>query len=233
MNHSFDIAVAKEVGTNAAVIFQSIAFWCQHCEANGKNYHDGLYWTYNSVKAFSDIFPYLSRQQINTALEKLIAAGFIVKSNYNKSAYDRTAWYAVTEKGKSISQKYEMDSPNCRNGFCQNTEPIPVTNTDKDTNTQDGFDRFWAVYPRRVSKVSALRAWTKLKPDEELIEVIMTDIEHRKEGEWKNQDVRYIPHPATYLNQRRWEDEQTTKDDDWHEPDLEDVLRRGGYYPED
>ena len=103
----------------------------------------------------------------------------------------------------------------------------------RDDTTQAGFDRFWAVYPRRVAKVRALRAWTKLKPDEELIEAIITDVERRKEGEWKGQDVQFIPHPATYLNQRRWEDEQATKEDEWHEPDLEDILRRGGYYPED
>lgn len=236
MNHSFDIAVAKDVGVNAAVIFQNIAFWCEHSRANGTNYHDGAYWTYNSNKAFGELFPYLTSKAIRGALQKLIDADYIKTGNYNSQKYDRTLWYSLTKKGNSIFQKGQIEMPERANRNARKGEPIPDINPDINHDikgTQNGFDRFWAVYPRRVSKEMAVRAWKKLKPDEGLIEVIMTDIEHRKEGEWKNQDIRYIPHPATYLNQRRWEDEQTTKEDEWHEPDLEEVLRRGGYYPED
>lgn len=65
------------------------------------------------------------------------------------------------------------------------------------------FATFWQGYPRRVAKAAARRAWGKAHPH---LDAIMRDLERRAAaGEWS--DPRYIPHPATYLNQRRWEDE--------------------------
>lgn len=102
MNHSFQVNVATEYGVNAAIIFENLGYWITKNEANGENFHDGTYWTYNSRKAFCALFPYLSDRQIQTALKKLVDGGLIITGNYNKSAYDRTCWYALTDKGKEL-----------------------------------------------------------------------------------------------------------------------------------
>lgn len=70
-----------------------------------------------------------------------------------------------------------------------------------------GFDVFYENYPRRVARAGAERSWNKLHPNQILLEKILKDLERRKKGEWKDQEKRFIPYPATYLNQRRWEDE--------------------------
>lgn len=111
MKHMFDIEIAQQYGINAAVILDNMYFWVEKNRANEMNYYDGRYWTYNSVKAFSRLFPYLSPRAINTALKKLIDDGLIVTGNYNTSSYDRTLWYAITEKGFSIMQKCKMEEP--------------------------------------------------------------------------------------------------------------------------
>ena len=134
MNHMFDAAIAVRYGVNAAILFQNIAYWCEHSRANGKNYYDGLYWTFNSVKALQELFPYMTANQINSAIKKLVDAGLVVKGNYNRSAYDRTTWYAVTEKGKSIYEKSEMDFEETPNQFPENQKPIPDINTDINTD---------------------------------------------------------------------------------------------------
>ena len=138
--HNFDIDIAEKYGVNAAIILNNMYFWIKKNEANNVNFYDGCYWTYNSVKAFCDLFPYLSKSQITTALKKLEAAGVIKTGNYNKSAYDRTTWYAFTEMGnkllgiannksqKSISDFNEMDYENNENGNSTNSEPIPDNN---------------------------------------------------------------------------------------------------------
>lgn len=74
------------------------------------------------------------------------------------------------------------------------------------------FDQFWNIYPRKVNKTDALNAWTKLKPDPLLFEQIVTavKISATENPQWIQQDGRFIPHPATYLNNRRWEDEFPT-----------------------
>jgi hypothetical protein len=139
----FDIEVAKQVGVVAAILFQNIAFWCMHCEANGTNYHDGLYWTYNTNKAFCELFPYMSSKTIRNALQKLVDAGLIVTGNYNEKAYDRTIWYALSQKGKCIFQKGQMDIPERANAISQKGEPIPYINTDinPDINTDINVKR--------------------------------------------------------------------------------------------
>ena len=70
------------------------------------------------------------------------------------------------------------------------------------------FNRFWAIYPNKTGKQAALKAWSKLKPSEELTKVILDAVEYQKTWEkWTKDNGRYVPNPATWLNQGRWEDE--------------------------
>lgn len=131
--HMFDPQIAKEYGVNAAIIFQNLAYWIEHNRANETNFHDGRYWTYNSVRAFAELFPYLTDKQIRGALEKLEDGGMILVGNYNKSAYDRTRWYALAEKGLSICTKGQMNFTDRENENAHEGEPIPDINTDVTT----------------------------------------------------------------------------------------------------
>lgn len=93
--HSFDPRIAAKVGVNAAVLYQNIVWWCEKNAANNNNEHDGRHWTYNSVKAWSALFPYMSQKQIRTALDRLEAEGLVLSGIYNKMGKDRTKWYAA------------------------------------------------------------------------------------------------------------------------------------------
>ena len=83
--HCFDVDVAKRYGVNCAVILNNIYHWITKNEANGENFYDGYYWTYNSTKAFNDLFPYLTQKQIETALKKLRDEGILITGNYNEN----------------------------------------------------------------------------------------------------------------------------------------------------
>lgn len=131
--HVFDSQIAQEYGVNAAIIFQNLAYWIEHNRANETNFYDGRYWTYNSVRAFTELFPYLTDKQIRGALKKLEEGGMILVGNYNKSAYDRTRWYALTEKGLSIYTKGQMNFADRENENAHEGEPIPDINTDVTT----------------------------------------------------------------------------------------------------
>lgn len=67
------------------------------------------------------------------------------------------------------------------------------------------FADLWPIYPKRVAKQSAEKAFRKLKPGE--IEAAIADVKRRVAGEWRDKDPQYIPNLATYLNGRRWNDE--------------------------
>lgn len=70
------------------------------------------------------------------------------------------------------------------------------------------FDRFWAAYPRKVAKPDAARAFAKLAPHPDLVDRMLAALawQCRSEG-WTREGGRFVPHPATWLNARRWEDE--------------------------
>lgn len=125
MTHSFNVEIAQKYGMNAAVIFNNIFYWCEHNRANGRNEHDGLYWTYNSRKAFADLFPYLTERQIRTALDKLIEEGLIVTGNYNTDPRDRTTWYAVTKLGYCIGHESPMQVTSESNASDMEVQPLP------------------------------------------------------------------------------------------------------------
>lgn len=68
------------------------------------------------------------------------------------------------------------------------------------------FDDFWKAWPRREAKKAAMRAWEKLPIASRIAAVSMlpTHVEQwRKEGRARS----HVPHPATWLNGERWEDE--------------------------
>ena len=134
MMHSFDVEIAVEYGINAAILLQNLDFWIAKNKANKENYIDGRYWTYNSIKAYKELFPYMSERQISIALKKLADEGLIVTGNYNNSAYNHTTWYAITEKGKSILQKCKIEAAKMSNRNSKNVKSI-YTDINTDINT--------------------------------------------------------------------------------------------------
>lgn len=97
------------------------------------------------------------------------------------------------------------------------------------------FDKFWSVYPRHEGKQAAVKAFDKLKPDDTMLETMVNAIlKQKRTDQWS--DPRYIPHPATWLNGRRWEDEpakanggkrvlaQEYEQRDYHEEEMQDIL---------
>lgn len=72
----------------------------------------------------------------------------------------------------------------------------------------DGFMTFWAAYPRKDKKAEAAKSYAKIAPDKALQARMLQSIEAFKRTEqWQEADGKYIPYAATWLNQRRWEDE--------------------------
>ena len=69
----------------------------------------------------------------------------------------------------------------------------------------DEFEKFWAAYPRKVGRFDAIKAWDKLKPDDDLLRKIFAGL-HRAISSRQWQDRKYIKHASGWLNGRRWED---------------------------
>jgi hypothetical protein len=77
----------------------------------------------------------------------------------------------------------------------------------------DNFNEFWQMYPRKVDKQRAIRAWCRQANSLEVVESIMAGLTRQLQSQdWRERiardpERRFIPHAATWLNGRRWEDE--------------------------
>jgi hypothetical protein len=135
----FETEHAKKYGVHEAVILYNFIFWIKHNKANKKHFHEGRYWTYNTVKAFEELFPFLTKSQIRTALNNLQSKGAILTGNYNKLSFDRTVWYTVTDElyAENIDDSHLLKITNAfgesdkshllkiTNGIAKNSTTIP------------------------------------------------------------------------------------------------------------
>ena len=108
-------------------------------------------------------------------------------------------------------QVYNHESDNhSSNTIKQETKNKAIKKQNKELNElqEKQFDKFWQAYPKKVSKKQAQKSWKKINPSLELFEKILKALEMAKQTEqWKKDNGKYVPYPATWLNQERWTDE--------------------------
>ncbi|WP_258010475.1 hypothetical protein [Pseudomonas protegens] len=70
------------------------------------------------------------------------------------------------------------------------------------------FESFWKLYPRKANKAAAEKAWKKLKVDADLFAVLAQALAKQATSiDWLKSGGQFIPHAATWLHGKRWEDE--------------------------
>lgn len=122
----------------------------------------------------------------------------------------------ASARAKALKKQQELndrstnvDDPLQRNGNHKDTD----TDTDKNKNNtppmvDDLFPKFWKMYPNKKGKAAAEKAWKKLKVTTDLFRQIAEGLAAQVVCEaWVKDGGQFIPHPATWLNGKRWEDE--------------------------
>ena len=125
MTHQFKVALAKIYGIEEAILIHNFHMWITENKANDRNFFDGRYWTYNSQKAYTELFPYFNEGKIKRIINSLVDRGILMKGNYNTNQYDRTNWYAFTDEGMAIVQKCYIHWSKMTNGRVESERPIP------------------------------------------------------------------------------------------------------------
>jgi uncharacterized protein YdaU (DUF1376 family) len=93
----------------------------------------------------------------------------------------------------------------------RSTDVQPTNNYNKELITNNyidiytDFDSFWAEFPRKIGKEAARKSWNKIRPN--LQDVLKALAWQKQSKQWFEKGGQFIPNPATYLNQHRWEDE--------------------------
>ena len=162
----------------------------------------------------------MKRPDVAEQIKNLLGKSLIgVTQNPNSNGINSYIFQKDWEQWKVLPKKQGVrENPNrvlgktLTEGVREN--PTYKRNNTKETNTKEkdyrSFDTFWKEYPRKVGKVTALKSWTKLSPSDELVTEIMAGLQrHKATKQWSEakEHGRYILHPTTWLNGRRWEDE--------------------------
>ncbi|WP_218239550.1 DUF1376 domain-containing protein [Pseudomonas sp. Choline-02u-1] len=122
----------------------------------------------------------------------------------------------ASARAKALKKQQELNDRSTnvddtlqRNGNHKDTD----TDTDKNKNNtppmvDDLFPKFWKMYPNKKGKAAAEKAWKKLKVTADLFGQIAEGLAAQVVCEaWVKDGGQFIPHPATWLNGKRWEDE--------------------------
>lgn len=126
--YQFNIQLAKLYGVDEAIFCGKIYEQVRWAEANGVNLHeyDGKTygWCENSFRAFSIIFPFWSKKQLERIVKSCKDKGLVIAYNFNDNTHSRTLWYTVTDAArpqmeKCISPNGEMEISKTRNGNLQ------------------------------------------------------------------------------------------------------------------
>ena len=137
-----------------------------------------------------------------------------------KQSIDLTASKAETLRqnglkgGRPVSKDNQSEANESKNNQSKANKSLN-NNSNNNCNSNnnkkditDRFERFWKEYPRHVAKQDAFKKFEKLNPDDQLLEVMIKAVEQQKKSEqWTKDGGQFIPHPATWINQKRWEDE--------------------------
>lgn len=133
----------KKYGYEESGLLWWIVHWITQNKANESNFHDGRVWTYNSKKAWSEMFPWWTEKQIRRLLDNLISRGAIITGCYNKQPFDKTLWYALSDEFQAdrSAQTGQCDQPKWANVISPNGPTNTSINTNKEyhnknTNTE-------------------------------------------------------------------------------------------------
>lgn len=145
LHHTFDIHLAAKYGIEEAIIIHHFQHWIQVNKKLESNFHEGRTWTYQTLDEIAAHFPYMNRSQVFDILFKL-EHGFhrksktkeklfepvIIKSNFNKTKFDKTVWYAFRDEASFIV----LGNPKNDKRTSQNPDweiPTPIPDTKPDT----------------------------------------------------------------------------------------------------
>jgi biotin operon repressor len=111
-------------------------------------------------------------------------------------------------KGSRKGESKQNPNPSSSSSFSTSKKILTPLPPKGGSNARNLFLIFWECYPLKVKKPKALAAFLKLKPDRALFDRMLAAIGRQKQSRaWRKDNGQFIPHPATWLNNRQWEDE--------------------------
>jgi hypothetical protein len=142
------------------------------------------------------------KQAVRSALEELIKAGYLeTQRTTDERGYNAGLAYFIKDPSIPKSENPTLDNPTLDNQTALENNLTKKT-IKKEKPTDTGFDTFWLLYPKRIAKADALKAWNKALKKKTADELIALT---KAYSESKLPDMTYIPYPASWLNKELYE----------------------------
>lgn len=90
-----DKELATILGLNEALVLQQVHYWLETNKKNKRNFHEGRYWTYNTIDEWQEEFPFWSTSTVKRVFKKLRDMNLTLVDNFNIYQMDRTLWYTI------------------------------------------------------------------------------------------------------------------------------------------
>jgi hypothetical protein len=152
----------------------------------------------------------MSIRSIRTILDFLKKSKNLTIKTTNKfSVISIVNWH--TYQSDKIENDKQNDKPptNNRQATDNKQECKELKNVKNKEYTSD-FLEFYTAYPKHKARDDAFKAWNGLNGKRPPLSELLTAIEKQKESEdWKKENGKWIPFPATWLRAGRWDDELT------------------------
>ena len=171
----------------------------------------------------SRLFPLMEGVTIasmGVALQKLASVGLVMLYEVEGRPYVQVVNWDKHQRVRAKRSKYPApgdsgrqmptDDDKCLYNPIQSeseSKSESESNPAKGGVALDAFERFWAVYPRKLGRKEAYRAFEKAIAVTDLHSILSAVEKQKACPQWRREGGQYIPYPATWLNQGRWEDE--------------------------
>jgi hypothetical protein len=168
------------------------------------------------VKLYRDLLDDMEWHQLEPRAAKFLVMCWLIASENDGELPEaktlafrlRTTERAVLDAIGELSHWLEHDDIAPISGRYQGDAPETEKSRDKERDRAARareFETFYAAYPKHEGRAPAEKAWAKVDAP---LEVLLAAVKRQAASpNWQKDGGRYIPMPATWLNQRRWEDE--------------------------
>ena len=155
----------------------------------------------------------ITPKTVRNCLTRLEENGHIKREYKTKHRSKRLAIHPlVAIPGGGVSSNRDRGVPKQGQGVSLDNEHNKKStekrnkSENKKTMQKNQFDTFWEAYPRKVGKQRAKQVFLKLEQDK--FAAIMKALQDQKDTtQWQRNGGQFIPHPTTWINQGRWEDD--------------------------
>lgn len=216
----FESEIAQLVGVNSAIVFEKIRYFTEWAKKNKAkhHFHNGNWWTYNSLNAWVEELSFLTKKQIRTAIDLLIKNKLIETGCFNRKSYDKTIWYrplvtknvtyapegtAYAPEGTAYALQGTTIPNKSSNESSKKEVVVQKASTSSNFNENEGFEQTKAYflgvpYYKRIKAHGAIRSV------------------YSHYGSFESIKIAYESLWIKYTSKKRYPSQDEEKQNQWH-----------------